>query len=102
MATADTEGHGIPDEAIMVEVVMVEVIRAWPRGFEQVMLQLPPGSTVAAALAASGLDGSDVVAYAVFGEKATLATVLRDGDRVELLRRLTIDPKDARRRRARK
>ena len=81
---------------------MVEVIRAWPRGFEQVMLQLSPDATVAVALAASGLDGSEVVAYAVFGEKATLATVLRDGDRVEVYRPLLVDPKLSRRERFRR
>jgi putative ubiquitin-RnfH superfamily antitoxin RatB of RatAB toxin-antitoxin module len=36
----------------------------------------------------------------VFGVRATGETVLRDGDRLELLRPLLADPKDARRRRA--
>ncbi len=40
------------------------------------------------------------VGYAVFGIRATSATVLCDGDRLELLRGLQADPKDARRRRA--
>ena len=103
MATADIDiagdaaDHGSPEGSIRVEVV-----RAWPRTARQVVLQLPPESTVAAALAASELDDGGVAAYAVFGEKATPDTVLHDGDRVELLRRLTIDPKDARRRRARR
>ncbi len=37
----------------------------------------------------------------VFGRIATQATLLRDGDRVELYRPLVADPKDSRRRRAR-
>jgi putative ubiquitin-RnfH superfamily antitoxin RatB of RatAB toxin-antitoxin module len=37
----------------------------------------------------------------VFGEPATPETRLRDGDRVEVYRPLQIDPKEARRRRAR-
>ena len=37
---------------------------------------------------------------AVFGVRAESDAVLRDGDRVELLRPLQADPKDARRRRA--
>lgn len=89
-------------DAAGCDLIRVEVVHARPRAVRQVVLQLPRGSTVAAALAASGLATDDVVAYAVFGEKATPDTALRDGDRVELLRRLTIDPKDARRRRARK
>lgn len=84
------------------DTIRVEVIDARPRDARQMSVRLPPGSTVAAAVAASALKTDDVIAYAVFGEKATLRTVLCDGDRVELLRGLSIDPKDARRRRARK
>ena len=39
-------------------------------------------------------------AGAVFGVLADRSTVLREGDRVELLRPLQVDPKEARRRRA--
>lgn len=79
----------------------VEVIRAWPQRFEAVELELAEGATVAQAVAAAGFDGdSDTVAYALFGVRAQADTVLRDGDRVELLRPLQIDPKEARRRRA--
>ena len=78
----------------------VEVIRAWPRNHESVLLDLPDAATVADALKASGFDQSGVGAYAVFGERAMLGDVLREGDRVELLRPLQVDPKEARRRRA--
>ena len=37
---------------------------------------------------------------AIFGVTAEAATVLREGDRIELLRPLLADPKEARRRRA--
>ena len=37
---------------------------------------------------------------AVFGVRVDEGSVLNDGDRLELLRALTIDPKDARRKRA--
>jgi putative ubiquitin-RnfH superfamily antitoxin RatB of RatAB toxin-antitoxin module len=40
------------------------------------------------------------VAVGVFGKRATLDTILCDGDRVEIYRPLLIDPKDARRLRA--
>ena len=80
----------------------VEVIRAWPRHHESLLLDLPEGATVADALEASGFDLAGIGGYAVFGERAELGDVLRDGDRVELLRPLQIDPKEARRRRASK
>jgi putative ubiquitin-RnfH superfamily antitoxin RatB of RatAB toxin-antitoxin module len=78
----------------------IEVIRAWPRRHESVLLDLPDAATVGDALKASGFDQAGVDAYAVFGERATIDGVLRDGDRVELLRPLQVDPKEARRRRA--
>lgn len=38
--------------------------------------------------------------FAVFGEKRTLHSLLQEGDRVEILRPLQADPKEARRQRA--
>jgi putative ubiquitin-RnfH superfamily antitoxin RatB of RatAB toxin-antitoxin module len=78
----------------------VEVIRAWPRRHASVMVELSEGATVADAVSASGMDDGEHVAMAVFGEKVEAAHMLREGDRVELLRPLTMDPKEARRRRA--
>ncbi|KGM53580.1 hypothetical protein N799_11315 [Lysobacter arseniciresistens ZS79] len=80
----------------------VQLLRAWPRRFEQVTVELPPGARVADALRAAGwelVEGGEV-GYAVFGVVATVETALHDGDRVELLRPLLVDPKQARRRRA--
>lgn len=77
----------------------IEVVRAWPRRFESTFVELPEGSTVADALARVPMDAEEV-AVAVHGLRATLQTELNDGDRVELLRPLIADPKDARRRRA--
>ncbi len=79
----------------------VEVIRAWPHRFESRVLEMPADATVADALAASGFADAEHAAVAVHGVNATSATVLNEGDRVEVLRPLLIDPKDARRRRAR-
>lgn len=79
----------------------VEVLRAWPRRFERMELELPSGSCVADALAAAGVTGdAETVAYAVYGVRVDVLTVLHDGDRLELLRPLQADPKEARRRRA--
>lgn len=81
--------------------MIVELIRAWPRRFDSVEVTLPDGASVADALRAAGwIEDAEAVGYAVFGVTATPQTVLVDGDRVELLRRLQADPKDARRKRA--
>jgi len=81
----------------------VEVIRAWPHRFDAVELDLPPGSTVADAVAASGFDAlAPAQPTAVHGVMAEGSALLREGDRVEVLRPLLLDPKEARRRRARK
>ena len=81
--------------------VRVELIRAWPRRFEQASVELPAGARVRDAVAAAGWEGdAEVTAYAVFGRRVEPDTMLGDGDRVELLRPLVADPKDARRRRA--
>ncbi|HEV7815395.1 MAG TPA: RnfH family protein [Janthinobacterium sp.] len=69
-------------------------------------LQLAPGSTLEQAVLQSGLlkeVPGIVLATApvgIYGKKKTLATVLREHDRVEVYRPLLADPKEARRRRA--
>ena len=84
----------------------VQVVYALPERCWTVELALPEGARVAEALA--GLDPAELPAgavdpsrLAVFGRTATLETRLHDGDRVELLRPLVADPKQARRERAR-
>ena len=84
-----------------VSLIGIDVMRAWPRRHEAVHLELPEEATVAEAIAASGFSMEGVAALAIFGECVDAGHRLRDGDRVELLRPLEIDPKDARRRRAR-
>jgi uncharacterized protein len=81
-------------------VIRVDVIRAWPRRFESVAVMVPDAATVGDALAASGFALDEVVALAVFGERVDHQYRLHEGDRIELLRPLQIDPKEARRRRA--
>jgi len=80
--------------------VKVELLRAWPRRFERAELELPEGATVRDAVRAAGWsDDPEVVAYAVFGQRVEGDALLCDGDRVELLRPLLADPKEARRQR---
>lgn len=80
--------------------IRVEIVRAWPRRHESMSLLLPDGATAGDALAASGWNDVDCAGVAVFGQRAMLAQRLGDGDRVEVLRALQADPKDARRKRA--
>ncbi|UNK43895.1 RnfH family protein [Luteimonas sp. S4-F44] len=82
----------------------IEVVDAQPRAHRSWTLVLPDGADVAAALAAlpdpSVLAG--IAGYAVYGVRVEVAAKLADGDRLELLRALQLDPKEARRRRAAK
>lgn len=79
----------------------VELVRAWPRRFERIELELGEGACVADALQAAGwTDAGESPDCSVFGVTANAATALHDGDRIELLRPLLADPKEARRRRA--
>lgn len=79
-----------------------------PREIDTVDLQLPPGSTLADALRASGLlerhglslDGP--LSVGIWTKLRPLDTLLREADRVEIYRGLTVDPKEARRQRYRK
>ena len=79
----------------------VEVVVAWPGRADRRVLELPEGARAADACAASGLaEGYPLAGMAVFGRRVGEGAVLADGDRLELLRALAIDPKEARRRRA--
>ncbi len=77
----------------------IEVVRALPDGAEIVKLDLPAGATVRDALAAAGIDSQRV---GIFGKRVSADARLADGDRVEVYRPLKIDPKEARRQRARR
>lgn len=91
----------------MAGSLSVEVIYALPDRSWRVPLSLATGATVADAIAQAGMTSKvpglvvDPARLAVFGRAATLDTVLHDGDRVEILRPLIADAKQARRERAR-
>jgi putative ubiquitin-RnfH superfamily antitoxin RatB of RatAB toxin-antitoxin module len=79
-----------------------------PREVWQQALSLPAGTTVSQALLAAGawqLEGmpqadlalSQGWSVGVWGRKEAMGHVLREGDRVELVRPLIVDPKEARR-----
>ncbi len=94
----------VPAGPIVVELAWSAAPQQWGR----LRLQLPAGSTALAALRASGLGQRldagvlDSLALALWGRVIAPGTVLRDGDRLELLRGLLVDPKEARRLRYRR
>ena len=93
-----------PSARLTVEV-MVGVA---PRQVLQKSLQMPVGSTVAEVLQACGLMmqapgltleavASGLWAVGVWARKERLTHILRDQDRIEFVRALLVDPKEARR-----
>ena len=87
-------------------MIRVTVAVALPARQEVIAIELAEGSTVADALAAAriaerfpGLDLASVKT-GIWSLEASLATALRDSDRVEVYRPLTADPKEKRRSRA--
>jgi putative ubiquitin-RnfH superfamily antitoxin RatB of RatAB toxin-antitoxin module len=88
-------------------VIRVQLAVAFPERQEVLELDMPEGSTAGDAIAAANLrerfPGIDPGAFdvGIWSRVASAATVLREGDRVELYRALKADPKDARRARAR-
>ncbi|MGM9491306.1 RnfH family protein [Ideonella sp. YS5] len=94
------------EEAVAVKV-QVSYSPA-PRRVDQVELDLPPGSRLADALRASGLlerhglRAEDGLSVGIWGKAKPLDTPVREADRIEIYRGLTVDPKEARRQRYRK
>lgn len=88
------------------ERIEVTVVYALPHRHWALPVQLPAGSTVADAIVRCGIEQQlpgivvDDRHVGVFSRPCTLATELRDGDRVEIYRPLLCDPKEVRRRRA--
>jgi putative ubiquitin-RnfH superfamily antitoxin RatB of RatAB toxin-antitoxin module len=74
-----------------------------PRTVHESCVELVPHATVQQALQAAGwlqpFPELPQTACGVWGRKASLDTVLREGDRVEFYRALRVDPKVARRER---
>ncbi|MGA1207934.1 MAG: RnfH family protein [Litorivicinaceae bacterium] len=88
--------------------IVVEVAFALPERQKIIRLSVPEGTTMAEAAALSGITEHfpeidlDTIPMGIFGVevKTATTTVLSAGDRVELYRSLTADPKESRRRRA--
>lgn len=89
--------------------VNVEVVYARPERQWSVQLDLETGATAEQAAKKARecepmclIQSWYVAAYGVWGEEVSATYVLEDGDRLELLRPLVVDPMEARRRRAQK
>lgn len=91
-----------PVETALTRLTIDVVYCPQPGQTDEVRLTLPAPSNVATALLASPLLARhglvlDALSVGVWGRVQTLDTPLRDGDRVEIYRPLTVDPKEARR-----
>jgi uncharacterized protein len=82
-------------------MITVEVVYALPLDQQICTLEVPDGTTVGQAIALSGRAQDALLDCTVArrGRPVALDTVLRDRDRIEILRPLRVDPKEARRRR---
>ena len=85
----------------MAEMELRVVVCASPAAGQVLVVEvtLPSGSCVADALDASGLVLPLDAPCGLWGEAVPRDALLRDGDRVEVYRALTVDPKVARRER---
>lgn len=88
--------------------IRIEVVHALPEEQWVLPLDLGDGATVADALAVCAQDlvfgrfALDQLTIAIWGEVVERNKALREGDRLELLRPLQVDPKTARRLRAKR
>ena len=91
----------------MARQLRIEVVYALADVQDLVSLVLADGSVAREALEASGLIGrhrlaAEQLALGISGKLVARERRLRDGDRIEILRKLAMDPREARRLRARR
>jgi len=90
----------------MTDQIQFEVVYALPDRQTLLKKSAPAGTTVAEAIALSGVSDKHpeidlaVNKLGIFGKLTKADTVLRDKDRIEIYRPLLADPKEVRRRRA--
>lgn len=88
-----------------VKIAITVVYSGLQREVIEVVLQVEEGCTVAQVLQTEGLlatlsaDALPAVGLGIWGRRVSVGHVLREGDRLELYRPLTVDPKVARRER---
>ncbi len=92
----------------MSDLIQVEICYANPQEQFLISVAAPKNSTVLYVIQNSNILERfselklDQLVVGIFGKKCTLDTVINEGDRIEIYRPLTIDPKVARRLRAAK
>lgn len=77
--------------------MQIVVVKADRQGVKDVTVELAAGATVADAIAAAGWSLGEKYVAAVWNHRVEDNYVLQEGDRVELLAPLTVDPMTARR-----
>lgn len=88
--------------------IHVEVAYATPLRQEVLTIEVPLDSTIAAAIQQSGICllfpeiNLMTQPVGIFGKRCTLSDRVYEGDRIEIYRPLIIDPKEARRVKAKK
>ncbi len=91
--------------------IKVTLAWAWTAASGEIELIVDAGITVGGVLLHAGRSGAadvpaavlrDATGYGVWGRARAKTHVVRDGDRIEIYRPLTADPKEARRRRVQK
>jgi uncharacterized protein len=91
-----------PDSASL----RIELVYALPERQVLIEMEVTPGTTVGQAIDQSGIaqHGADIARapVGIFGKRVPRETVLTAGDRVEIYRPLTADPKALRRQRNRR
>ncbi|MFK2875902.1 RnfH family protein [Rhodanobacter hydrolyticus] len=86
--------------------ITVEVVHACAQHIRRSRVSLPDGSTAMQAVVAAGFlpslpaEVAEPLRLGIFSCRIDADHVLRDGDRVEIYRPLTLDPMASRRRRA--
>ncbi len=90
-----------PAEAMAASIGVELAFSPRPGEMQRIALNLPEGTTIAQALEQSGLALPADLRVGIWGRLRELTDTLRDRDRLEIYRPLTVDPKEARRQRYR-
>ena len=91
-----------------MNLIAVTVVYALPEFASEIDVTLRQGATVAEALERSGIAARHPeldlrrCPVGIFGKRVARQSTLADGDRIELYRPLLADPKESRRRRAKR
>lgn len=105
MSSADSGYAGSQAAGNTAAQVAIEICYALPHEQTLLALNVEPGTTLRQAIERSGLIARhpevdlSTLSVGIFGKMATLDTIVSEGDRIEIYRPLTADPKLARQRR---